>query len=104
MVLGAGKFEEKRDFLRMMVDCSAVVRINGDSSTVSARVKDLSAIGMQLIGNEAVGIGNKVIVEILLDEKATSPFIAEAEVVRCDPYEGPGYQLGLKILGVDIGL
>ena len=65
-MLYRGDYDEKRDFVRMGVDCPALISIEGEETTHHAVVKDLSAIGLQLICADALSVGVEVMVEMIL--------------------------------------
>lgn len=97
-MLFRGDYDEKRDFARMGVECPATMRIEGEGRVCHARVTELSASGMRLIGTEMLPVGTVVQVEMTPERTIVPPLQAKAEVVRC-AQEGSGdYLLGLKIL------
>lgn len=103
-MLYRGDYEEKRNFVRMGVDCPATYRIDGDTTSHHAIATDLSATGLQLVCADAVGVGSLVMVEIIPEQAIVPPLQARTEVVRCNENGNGGYQLGLKIVEMLPGL
>jgi hypothetical protein len=80
-------YQEKRDFFRMPVDCTAEYKVNGSSEASEAVVKDLSSGGILLWIKQEVKPGSKISVELKPVKDITPPLNARVEVVRCDPLE-----------------
>jgi hypothetical protein len=77
---------EKRDYIRMTVDCAARINLEG-IEPLSAIVKDLSANGVLLWVDTKIPSGSIGTVSILPGKNITPPLSAEIEVIRCEPSE-----------------
>ena len=75
---------EKRDYIRMSVDCAARISLDG-IEPISAIVKDLSANGVLLWIDSPIPSGSIGMVNILPGKNITPPLSAEIEVIRCEP-------------------
>ncbi|MDJ0805203.1 MAG: PilZ domain-containing protein [Gammaproteobacteria bacterium] len=75
-------FAEKRDFIRMPIDCPAQFRIAGSDSTQSAIVKNLSSNGMLMLFDREIDPGTQLTVEIMPGKNITPPLSAEMSVLR----------------------
>lgn len=75
---------EKRDYIRMEVDCAARIQLDG-IEPISAIVKDLSATGVLMWLDAQIPSGSIGTVSILPGKNITPPLTAEIEVIRCEP-------------------
>jgi hypothetical protein len=78
-------YAEKRNFLRMAVDCPARFRIAGSDALSAAIVKNLSSSGMLILAEREIDPGTQLAVEIMPGKTITPPLSAEARVVRSHP-------------------
>ena len=81
------EYLEKRDYMRMAVDCAANLNLSGSDESIPAIVKDLSATGVLLWVNQQFDAGMRGTVSILPGKNITPPLSAEIEIVRCEPLE-----------------
>ena len=82
---------EKRDYIRMEVDCPARLNFEG-IEPMEACVKDLSATGLLIWLKIPVQAGSVGSVSLVPGKKITPPLNAEIEVIRCEPAaEDPQY-------------
>jgi len=75
---------EKRDYLRMSVDCPASIELQG-VEPISAIVKDLSATGVLLWIDSKIPSGSFGLISIHPGKNITPPLTAEIEIIRCEP-------------------
>jgi hypothetical protein len=80
------EFLEKRDYIRMAVDCAARIELEG-VDPVPAIVKDLSATGLLMWVETKIPSGSIGNVSILPGKNITPPLSAEIEVIRCEALE-----------------
>jgi hypothetical protein len=80
-------YKEKRDFYRMIMDCSAEYSVNGSGEKGEAIVKDLSSGGLLLWVKEEVKPGSELSILLQPGSDITPPLNAKVEVIRCDPIE-----------------
>ncbi len=99
MLTRAG-FQEKRDFIRMGVECPATFTVIGENAPPrTAMTLDLSATGARIQCSEAIAIGTELHLSLRPERTVFAPLDARATVVRCDS-EGAGFILGLNILEI----
>jgi hypothetical protein len=89
-------YAEKRDFLRMTVDCPARFRIAGSDSPSPAIVKNLSGSGMLILSDREIDPGTRLAVEIMPGKTITPPLSAEARVMRSHPTESGIYNIACR--------
>lgn len=90
-------FAEKRDFIRMHIDCPAQVRITGVEETSSAIVKNLSGTGMLMLCEQAIDPGTHLNIEIMPGKSITPPLSAEMSVLRSYPADGGNFNIACSI-------
>jgi c-di-GMP-binding flagellar brake protein YcgR len=90
------EFEEKRDFMRMMVDCEVQCRSADGTTQYSGRVRNLSAQGLLFSSEQELAVGERL--ELVIHPKigSAAPLEASAEVVRVDVIEPDRlYEIGV---------
>ena len=91
------QYAEKRDFLRMSVDCPARFRVAGSDSLSAAIVKNLSSSGMLIMSDQKVDPGTHLAIEIMPGKTITPPLSAEARVVRINPTDAGNFSIACSI-------
>ncbi len=94
-MLTSGDYREKRDFIRMCVECPVLLQVPG-GDTLEGRVKNLSATGMLVLCPEPLSEGTELQITIQPGSEAIAPLDARVRVVRLVELED-GYELGLAI-------
>ncbi|MEJ2480915.1 MAG: PilZ domain-containing protein [Acidihalobacter sp.] len=90
------EFEEKRDFMRMMVDCDVHCRSADGTGEYEGRVKNLSAQGLLFTSEREIVVGERLELVIRSQGGSAAPLEASAEVVRVDVVEqGRLYEIGV---------
>jgi len=77
------EYIEKRDFIRMGMDCAAKIEFQG-IEPIDAVVKDLSATGLSMWVDSPIPSGSMGTVSIAPGNNLTPPLRAEIEIIRCD--------------------
>ena len=95
MVLGR-EHSEKRDFIRMEVDCEVEFRPLGAAAMEPGRGRDLSATGVSFRAERELMEGEELEIRVLPQRPGVNPLHAEATVVRVEP-EGEGHCIGCRI-------
>ncbi len=94
-------FVEKRDFIRMSVDCSLSYRAVGSADYRMGRCVNLSAKGVLFHAGESIPVGCELHIKVDPEVKISPPLLATAEVVRVEAAEGPdGYRVAARITEV----
>ena len=91
---------DKRDFHRMNIDSNATVSIADSNETFTARVKDLSATGLQFHTSHQLIEAQQLSVYIEPGKTGiTLPFSAQVEVIHVEEVEPEKeYMVGCKIV------
>jgi len=93
----ARDFDEKRDFIRMCLECPMTFSRAGEATLYDAAAKDLSGSGLGFITAEAVRLGELLEVRVAPRQAVVPPLAAEVEVVRVDAPADGGYDVGVII-------
>jgi hypothetical protein len=88
---------EKRNFLRMSLDCPARFRIAGSANLSAAIVKNLSSSGMLILSEQELDPGTQLAIEIMPGKTITPPLSAQARVVRSHATETGDYNIACSI-------
>ena len=91
--------EDKRDFRRMTVDSDITVCLSGSSTVITARMKDLSASGLQFHTSHELMVGEELEVNIEPGKAGiTLPFHALVRIVHIEEIvPETEYAIGCKI-------
>jgi len=92
-------YEEKRDFIRMTMNSTATLSIQGGTSS-KVTCHDLSATGMALIANQAVAIGCAVHIDIESPNDQFRSMTANGTVLRCDALDSGDFDVGLELKSI----
>ena len=93
----ARDYEEKRDFIRMCVECPMSFTRQGDTTAYSATARDLSGSGLGFVTGQAVRMGEVLTVRVVPDKAVVAPLQAEVEVVRTQELVPGSYDIGVTI-------
>ncbi|MCW9023684.1 MAG: PilZ domain-containing protein [Gammaproteobacteria bacterium] len=92
------EYDEKRDFIRINVDCEMSYKLPDDAETKSGKVTNLSGRGMMFITEEALEFESLVEVRIIPEKNITPPLHANVRIVRvAKQRHGDGYETGAVI-------
>lgn len=96
-MLERGDFSEKRDFIRMGVECPATFEIEGETGVFNGVAGDLSASGLKILTEKEVAVGSILSIKILPEKAIIAPLHAIVEVVWSSGLVGDKYELGASI-------
>lgn len=96
MAINDRPYEEKRNFIRMTMNASAVVTINGEK-TVEVTCIDLSAGGMSMRANQPIAVGTDVHINIASPNEQFNAMDADGTVIRCDQTSEDDYDMGVEL-------
>lgn len=89
-------YEEKRDFIRMTMNATAMVTWpSGEQKSVT--VIDLSATGMHLKTNMPLPVGADIVVNIESPNSQFQSMVAECTVLRCLELDERSFDVGLQV-------
>jgi len=94
----ARKYDEKRDFIRVQVDCPIVFRADGSTEAEAGKVRNLSGRGMMFIARRELLVESYLEVVVQPENDLTPPLHARVRVVRvARPRRGEGFEIGAVI-------
>ena len=96
MAMNERDFEEKRNFIRMTMNATAKLTVNGDRA-VDVTCLDLSASGMSIRTKESLSNGTTVRIKIESPNAQFQSMDAVGTVVRCDSQDMGGFEVGLTL-------
>lgn len=100
MALNDRDYEEKRNFIRMTMNASAVLTIN-ETQKIEVTCIDLSATGMAIETEDPVAEGASVNVNIQSPNAQFSSMAANGKVIRCRQLPSGNYELGVELDKID---
>lgn len=89
-------YDEKRNFIRMCMDCPMTFTRYG-GSVHAATARDLSGSGLGFVTDQALTLGEVLAVQVTPQQAVVAPLQAEVEVVRVQPVNPGGYDVGVTI-------
>ena len=93
----AVRYEERRRFQRVNVDCRVEFHHHGSADVHQGRGMDLSATGIQFSTEQELEIGTMLELNVLPDRHITPPLSAVAEVLRVVPAKsGRRYEVACR--------
>ena len=92
-------YSEKRDFIRMPVQCPVSYRETADGTEETAELLDLSASGVRFVSQRAFDAGTRLHLRVRPERTITPPLEAEIAVLRCDADER-GFDVAASIIAI----
>ncbi|MFO8026018.1 PilZ domain-containing protein [Thiohalophilus sp.] len=94
-------YDEKRDFIRVDVDCEIHFKPEGGGQEEVGRLANLSGRGMMFITRHEIPIDSVLEVRIQAENQVTAPLHAMVRVMRmAKQRRGDGFEVGAIITGV----
>ncbi len=94
----AREYDEKRDFIRVSVDCGLTFREATDADEEQGLARNLSGRGMMFIAPRELPVDEMLEVTITPETDVTPPLHAMVKVVRVDKQRrGDGFEIGAII-------
>jgi len=90
-------YSEKRDFLRMSIECPARYRVEGATQVTPAVVQNLSGNGVLLLTEQPLPAASRLALEVLPGKIITPPLAAYVQVIRCDPTAEGSFSVACSI-------
>jgi len=92
------EYDEKRDFIRVSVDCPVRFRADDAAEDEIGKVRNLSGRGMMFIAERELPMEASLEVKIQPENRLTPPLHARVRVVRvARPRRGEGFEIGAVI-------
>ncbi len=90
-------YDEKRDYIRMDVDCDITYKLADSDITKTGHCTSLSGAGVSFIADEAYDIGLAMEVNIIPKSSVTPSMTAFIEIVRSIPQDDGSYEIAASI-------
>lgn len=91
------EYDEKRDYIRMDVDCDISYKLADSNETKTGHCTSLSGAGISFIADEMYDIGLAMEVNIMPKNTSTPPMTAFIEVVRSTPLDDGSFEIAASI-------
>ncbi|OOZ41459.1 hypothetical protein BOW53_03540 [Solemya pervernicosa gill symbiont] len=99
MLVDQSELGEKRDFLRMTVDCKVSFTELESGTSSEGRALNLSGRGVLFRSDKELKLGSQLDLHVIPDGSAVPPLNAKVEVVRVEMMEAEkSYEIGALIL------
>ncbi|MFP3873790.1 MAG: PilZ domain-containing protein [Thiohalophilus sp.] len=94
-------YDEKRDFIRVEVDCDIRFKPQGTGQEAIGRLANLSGRGLMFIAANEIPVDTQVEIYVESDQQINAPLHAVVRVVRmAKQRRGDGYEIGAIITSV----
>jgi len=94
-------YDEKRDFIRVEVDCDIRFKPQGTEQAAIGRLANLSGRGLMFIAANEIPVDTQVEIYVESDQQINAPLHAVVRVVRmAKQRRGDGYEIGAIITSV----
>ncbi len=92
--------DEKRDYIRMDVDCEITYKLANTDDIKTGRCTTLSGAGVSFIADQAFEPGLAMEISIIPQNALTPPMTAFIEVVRNSKRDGNQYEIAASIKSI----
>ena len=92
--------DEKRDYIRMEVDCDVTYKPVSSSNIKTGRCTTLSGSGISFIADQAYEAGLAMEINVIPKTNITPPMAAYVEVVRCSRRGDNEYEIAASIKSI----
>ncbi len=93
-------FSEKRDFQRMVLDCSMEYWLGDETDSSQGKVINLSAKGVLFEASKEVQPGDNIKITLTPVNDITPPMSADTLVTRCDKQSDDVFQIAAQIVQI----
>lgn len=93
-------YDEKRDFIRMNVDCDLTYCFAESDQENHGRCTSLSGAGISFVASQSIALGKSLKINVIPKNALTPPMTAFIEVVRCNGLEGGEYEIAGSIKSI----
>ena len=92
------EYDEKRDFIRVSIDCPIRFKVDGLGPEEVGKVKNLSGRGLMFVTALELELESSVEIRISPENDLTPPLHARVRIVRvAPPRRGEGFEIGAVI-------
>lgn len=94
------EYDEKRDFIRMDVDCEITYRLADLETVHTGRCTSISGAGVSFLAQQAIESGKAMEITVLPTKSITPPMVALIEVVRSIPQDDGQFEIAAVIKSI----
>lgn len=94
------EYDEKRDYIRMDIDCDVTYRLPGSEAVYQGRGTSISGAGVSFIADQNIQVGQAVEINVLPTKSLTPPMNAFIEVVRTTPNHDGTFEIAATIKSI----
>lgn len=94
------EYDEKRNYIRMIVDCDITYKLASSDQVYNGRCKTLSGAGISFVSSEKIEPGKGLEIKVIPENKVTPPMTAYIEVVRNSPLENGEFEIAATIKNI----
>ncbi|MCK4842318.1 MAG: PilZ domain-containing protein [Methylococcales bacterium] len=91
------EYDEKRDYIRMGIDCNLTYRLADSDIIKTGRCTSLSGAGVSFITDSHYDSGLAMEINILPENSTTAPMAAFIETVRSTPQQDGSFEIAASI-------
>lgn len=91
------EYDEKRDYIRMDVDCDITYKLADSNETKTGHCTSLSGAGVSFIADSSYDIGLAMEVNIIPKNSLTPSMTAFIEIVRSIPQDNGNFEIAASI-------
>ena len=94
------EYDEKRDFIRMSVNCEINYKLTDSDQTYQGRCTSLSGAGLAFVSEQHFELGKSMEVNVIPENAITPPMTAYVEIVRSIKLDSDQYEIGAQIKSI----
>ncbi|GAB4268125.1 MAG: PilZ domain-containing protein [Methylomicrobium sp.] len=94
------EYDEKRNYIRMTVDCELTYRLAGSDDTYQGVCTSISGSGVSFLAEQSFDPGKALEVSITPKSSITPPMTAYIEVVRTTKQDDGRYEIAAAIKSI----
>lgn len=91
------EYDEKRNYIRMEMDCDITYRLEGSDEIFQGRCTSLSGAGVSFISEKFFAPGRAMEINIVPKSSVTPPMTAFIEIVRTTKLDDNRYEIAASI-------
>jgi len=90
-------YQEKRDFIRMGLDCPMTFSVAGQGQSYQGMARDLSSSGLLMVTDQGFPVGTELEIRVVPGKAVVPPLNALVEVARVRETAPGTFELGVTI-------
>jgi hypothetical protein len=93
-------YDEKRNYIRMEIDCDVTYKLADSSELHHGRCSSISGAGVSFIANRAFDAGKAMEINVIPKNTLTPPMTAFIEVIRSTQQDDGSYEVAATIKSI----